>query len=127
MKALFSEQYYREHWDELLKPCKKFWGRSQHCVDLESDLADYMDPYQAAGIPAPVLDVLRHQKAQCLADEMDTLVREEMRVIRDVEAGRASFGYTTYSQEYKARFEYRTRFEFNCLQLADFRRKYKLV
>ena len=125
MKALFTETYYREHWEQFLEDAHRFLT-TKHAVDLEGDLAAYMKTYEAAGLPAPVLELLRQQEAQCLADKMAALVHEEMRVIREVEASRASFGYTTYSQEYRKRFEYRTRFEFNCLQLADFRKKYNL-
>ena len=47
-----------------------------------------------------------------------------MREVRAVREGRASLGYTTHLQEIRARYEFEARFEFNCLQLADFKKKY---
>lgn len=119
MKPMFSEEYYRKCWDKFL-----VWVPGGHFVDMEKDLVSSMKVYVSLGLSEDALSKIREIEAKKIADRVTLLVRDEMRVLRDVEAGRASFGYTTQLQEIQVRAEFHKRFEFNCLQLRDFTNKY---
>ena len=80
--------------------------------------------YKNADLTEDALAIVRKIEAQKIVDSCTLLVYEEMKVCKEIEAGKAGFGYTTIGQEISARGEYRKRFEFNCLQLADFKKKY---
>ena len=91
---------------------------------MEADLALLMRGFEEAGLPEEALIVIRKQQAQKIADKVKEMVQEDLSLAKKVDAGTADFGYTTERQETEARFRFRTRFDFNCLQLADFRKKY---
>lgn len=119
MKATFSEEYYRQFWNKFLEEVP-----GVHYRNLEAELERAMRVYHEAGLPEEAIVIIRKMEAQKIADSCRALVLEEMDVVKRINAGEASFGMTTERQETEARFEYITRFEFNCLQLADFRKKY---
>lgn len=121
MKPLFGEEYYRKYWSRFLEPVP-----GGDFIDLEGELTKRMNRYREAGIPENALQVVEKVEAQKLAARCKELVTKEMGVVRDIEAGRASLGYTTQSQEIHARGELRKRFEFNCLQYRDFRKAHNL-
>ena len=102
MKAIFSEEYYKMNWERFL-------------VKVPGN-----DYFNAEG----KLDCIRKIEAKKIAVELNALVHRELQVVKDVEAGKASFGMITASQEYKAKADFRKRFEFNCLQLKYFCEKY---
>lgn len=119
MKARFSEEYYREFWDEFLKKVP-----GEDYINLEAELANAMKVY--AGLPETALAIICKMEAGKIAEHCMELVKKQMRRIADIDAGRASFGCTTQRQEIQLRGEFRKRFEFNCLQLKDFKAKYGL-
>lgn len=119
MKAMHSEQYYRDNWDSFIK---KVPGTNY--INLEADMQILMQPFIDAGLPDEAIEILKKQNAQVVVDKCKQLVYSELYVIQRIEAGESSFGYTTEIQENKARSDYRLRFEFNCLQLSDFKKKY---
>ena len=119
MKPLFSEEYYRKYWEQFLVRVP-----GKHFVDMEKDLSFSMKVYESLGLSEDAVSKIREIEAKKIADRVTLLVRDEMRVLMDVEAGRSSFGYTTQMQEIQARAEFHKRFEFNCLQLRDFTNKY---
>ena len=129
MKAMFSEAYYRKFWDELIAPAP-----GEHYINLEKELADYVADYEkafaVADIPEDVInrlvDAYRAKMAQMIADRATALCKKDMQTLLDIEAGRASWGFISKFQEVEHDREFRRRFEFNCLQLADFRKKYSL-
>ena len=121
MKPLYNEDYYRENWDRFMK---KVPGK--HYVDLEGDLHKLLDDYREVGVPEEAIKVICKAKAKEIADRCKALVLEELEVVKRIEAGEASFGMTTRRQEIEYRHDYRTRFDFNCLQLADFKKKYQI-
>lgn len=121
MKALYSEEYYRSRWDEMLAS-----ARGEHGINLEKELADKMSAYNEALKDTPeALEILKNKVAGEIVEKATRLVVAEMEVIKNIEAGKASFGYTTQTQEVQAQAEYRKRFEFNCLQLADFKKAHE--
>ena len=122
MKAQYSEEYYRNNWERFMK---KVPGK--HYINLEEELEKRMEIYEGLGLPTAMILILRKGEAQKVADAAKALVKEELEVVKGLENGTASLGYTTQIQEIKARGEYRTRFEFNCLQYADFKKKYEVA
>ena len=123
MKPLYKEAYYRKYWDEYLKPDNSI---GKHYINLEGDLAGLLDMYREYGVPEEAIIAIKKTKAQELADACKAVVHEELGVLKRILSGESSFGYTSEFQEVRARAEYRERFDFNCLQLADFKKKYGL-
>ena len=123
MKAMFSEEYYRSHWEEMLTTAKGEYG-----INLDRELADKLESYKEAFKEMPkdaatqALEVIKAQVVKQIIETTTKLVLEEKAVVENIEAGKASFGYTTETQEVRARSDFRKRFEFNCLQLADFKK-----
>ena len=117
MKAQYSEEFYRKHWDKFIKAVP-----GNHYINLEAELEHAMETF--AGIPTEALEVLKKVEAEKIANKCKALVLNEMATIKALENGEASLGYTTRGQEIKARGDLRTRFEFNCLQLKVFKEKY---
>lgn len=120
MKALFSEKYYRQFWDRFLEKVP-----GDDYINLEDELKFEMHFYPDT-LPAEALQALEKIKAKEIANRCKELCLKEMETVKALEAGKASLGYTTQSQEIHARAEFRKRFEFNCLQLRDFKEKYRI-
>lgn len=89
-----------------------------------------MDRYKTVDLPEDVLEkalnVVIQIEAEKIAKSAKDLVMEEMAMLKRLEAGQSSFGMISERQEVAARSVLRQRFEFNCLQLADFRKKYNV-
>ena len=117
MKTLHSEEFYKENWDRFIKEVP-----GADYINLEKELARELAMF--AELPAAALNILKTQKAQEIAKRCLTLVKNEMAVVQGLERGEVSFGYTTQGQEIRARREFVTRFEFNCLQLKVFKTKH---
>ena len=122
MKPVFSEEYYRTHWDKFLKRVP-----GNDYINLEGELAKVMKSYKEAGMPMEAMQVVEKIEAEKLSVRCKELVMKEMEVVKRINAGKASFGMTTQRQEIEQRGNYIRRFEFNCLQLADFRKNHKLA
>ena len=121
MKAWFSEEYYRTNWDRFIERTV-----GEHWFDLEGSLKSYLEELQKNGMPGEAIPVVGRIKAQELAAECEKVCREDMATIKRVEAGTSGFGYTTKRQEHEARWRFRTRFEFNCFQLREFKKAHNL-
>lgn len=117
MTARFSEDYYRKYWDRFLVKVPGEDYRNLE-AELEREMNVYSDIHESA------VAIIRKMEAKKIADSCEKLVRKEMEICKRLESGKSSFGYTTQSQEIAARGELRKRFEFNCLQLKDFKEKY---
>lgn len=122
MKAQYSEEYYRKNWERFMRPVP-----GNHYINLEAELERRMQVYEGIGLPEAMMSILRKGEAQKVADACKALVTKELELVKGLENGTASLGYTTQGQEIKARGELRTRFEFNCLQYADFKKKYEVA
>lgn len=120
MKTLYSEQYYRSNWGEFLKRVP-----GEYYINLEQELSNRMDTYIGVQLSGEDLNKIRNIEAKKIADSCEAKCRKQMQVLKDIMSGKVSFGYTHRAQEVRARSEFQKRFEFNCLQLADFRKKYK--
>ena len=121
MKAWFSEDYYYTVWDQMLERVP-----GEDYRNLEAELERKLAPLQGMQISEQDMLKIKRVYAKPIADSCEALVRKEMKTWRQIEAGEASFGHITESQEYRARADFHKRFEFNCLQLRDFKRKYGL-
>lgn len=121
MKAVHSREYYLNNWDHFIQRVP-----GDNYFNLEAELEMKMEVYKDAGIPEEALKVITGIEAKKISDKGFAKVREMMAIIKRIEAGKASFGYTTEQQEYSARAEFRQRFEFNCLQLSIFCEKYSI-
>lgn len=121
MKALFSEEYYRKYWESFLEPVP-----GNDYINLESELKKTMKHYENAELPQNAIDMIVKIEAEKIAAKCEKLVYSQMKRVKDILDGNASFGMVTEWQEIEQRAELRKRFEFNCLQLRDFRKKYNL-
>lgn len=123
MKARFDEEHYRRCWEEYLKPVN-----SDHYMNLERDLSREMEVYEKAlaGLPEGEANLakIRRVKATEIIEKVTPKLKETMATIKRIEAGNGSLGYTTDSAERRNMADLVQRFEFNCLQLADFKKKY---
>ena len=119
MKALYSEKYYMDNWDRFIK---RVPGNTY--INMEADFDLHMKGYIEAGLPDEALDIVRKMVAKKVVDSAMEIVLKQLDVIKRVEAGKATFGYTTERQEDSARYNYRVRFDFNCLQIRIFKEKH---
>lgn len=121
MKSLFSEQYYKDHWDEFLKRVP-----GDDYINLEADLDRELAVLREAGLTEEHIKMVEHIYAKPIADKCHTLVLKELKTLKAVMAGEAAWGYTTKRQDIEAEYRFRTRFDFNCLQLREFKKKYNI-
>ena len=119
MKPLFSEEYYVRNWDRFIA-----WVPGDNYIDLEKELEREMKTIRECGLSDSDICKVRRVFADKIAEKCKKIVMKEIETLKGIEAGRISFGYTTESQEIAARKEFRTRFDFNCLQLKYFKKKY---
>ena len=121
MKPLFSEQYYMDHWDEFLKRVP-----GDDYINLEGELEREMRVLREVGLTDDQLKLVEPIYAKPIADRCHTLVLKELKTMKAVLVGEADFGYTTKRQNIEAQYRFRTRFEFNCLQLREFKKNHNI-
>lgn len=120
-RTLYSEEYYRKYWDSFMK---KVPGDTY--INMEADLKLLMRAYDGADIPEEALKVIKSMEAQKVLKYAKDIILKQRDMITKLLSGEASLGMISKSQEIHRIHEIRTRFEFNCLQMADFKRKYNL-
>lgn len=121
MKPLFSEQYYKDHWDEFLKRVP-----GNDYINLEADLDRELAVLREAGLTEEQIKMVEHIYAKPIAEKCHTLVMEELKTLKAVMSGKAGWGYTTERGDYDAQYRFRTRFDFNCLQLREFKKNHNI-
>lgn len=121
MKAVLSAEYYESHKERFLE-----WVPGNDYINLDAELGKAMKPFESIGLEDYTIEVIRKMEAQKIAEKCLKLVTKEMQTVKGIEAGTVSFGYSTSRQEIEARSDFRKRFEFNCWQLADFRKRHGL-
>lgn len=121
MKSLFSEQYYKDHWDEFLK-CVP----GDDYVNLEAELEEKMKVLREAGLTKEQLKAVETIYSKPIADRCHSLVLKELKTLKAAMAGEISWGFTTKRQDVEAEYNFRTRFEFNCLQLREFKKNHNI-
>lgn len=115
MKNLFSREYYENHWNEMIRPVM-----SEYYINLERD----MRCYREADIDQKSLQIIELKVASNLVNKCYNMCIDHAKEITAILTGNKSMGYTTIIQEEKAVFEFRKRFDFNCLQLAKYKEKH---
>jgi len=95
-------------------------------MNLDGELALKMGVYRSSGISDVYIGVIQRIEAGKIAERARQIIGKELDIVKRIDSGDASFGMTTYRQEFEKRAEFVQRFEFNCLQLRDFKAKYNL-
>lgn len=114
MKALHTENFYRKYWGEFQSKSKMNLDRElKWRTDGMNDVLDAENLKRAMKVVAKLI-----------ADEAEAELRKTMKMVQDLEAGRSSLGYTHELQEVAEMARLRRMFEFDCLQLRDFREKW---
>ena len=121
MKASHSEKFYRENWEHFIKNTSNV-----NYINLEQDLKEALKPYKDLEIPKESFDIITKVEAEKIYKKAVDFCKNEMIVVKKLNTNNCSLGYTTDVQEINNRYELITRFEFNCLQLADFKKKYNI-
>ena len=123
MKAKLSEEFYRKNQD-------RFFEKYQKDCDFEYHLKIRLMRRDFSIIPEEIREQAKAIITKTFAKEVYDASREElvkkMQMIKEVEAGKAGLGYTNTAQKYQAMHDLREGFEFSCLMLADFKKKYEL-
>lgn len=119
MKSELSREFYLENWDRFIKEAP-----GEHYRNLEKELETNMSHYKGIEILEKNLDVVRKVEAKKIADSCKELCLKDMQIVKNLESGVSSFGMISRAQEISKRYEFKRRWEFNCLQLAIFREKY---
>lgn len=115
MKALLSEQYYFEKWDSMLEE----YGRE---ADLEGMLEQEMRHYTV--LSSEIMNALEKVTAKRIADNCKDSLMKKMAMIKSLDKGESSLGYTTKSQTIDAMRRLRQGFEFTCLALREFKKNH---
>lgn len=119
--SVHPESYYYSYWDEFLRTD----GVDRETfIDMEKELNQAMQVYNGLGISERELNIFRKYEAQKIAERGREIALRQKAVWRKIQRGDASLGYTTDLQERQAQRRYLERYEFNSLQLRDFKRKY---
>lgn len=120
MKPLFSEQYYKDHWDKFLERVP-----GDDYINLEGELEKALAVFKGI-LTDEQIKAVEPIYAKPIAEKGHTLVLKELKTMKEVLAGEAGFGYTTKRQEIDAQYRFRTRFDFNCLQLREFKKNHNI-
>lgn len=95
-------------------------------MNLEEDLETLVKPYLSLQLEyrEQALEVIRREMAKrvCNVAKVDLLKTRDM--VTELKSGKASLGNISRRDEIREMHDLVQRFEFNCLQLADFRKKY---
>lgn len=119
MKSVHSEEYYRKYWDNFMEPTI-----GEHYMNLEEELAKEMRYFYEVNASADAIGKVEKMYAERIAKRCHDALIEDKKLYLRIVNKTANFGYTTLRQELEAQGTFLARFEFNCLQLRDFRRKY---
>ena len=119
MKSELSKEFYLKNWDRFIEEVP-----GDHYRNLEKELETIMNRYKGVEILEKNWEIVRKVEAKKIADSCKELCLKDMQIIKDLDSGVSSFGMTTRTQEINKRYEFKRRWEFNCLQLALFREKY---
>ena len=115
MKARYSEEYLRSTWATLIQETP-----DGDYMNFEDELNYRMSVYKE--LPTEAFKAVEKIEAQKIIEKATGTLKETMNMINDIEAGRKSLGYTTQIQETQEMHRMILRFEFNCLQLSDFKK-----
>lgn len=115
MKANFTEEYYRNNFDKLIKESN---------MNLEEKLEFNTKFLKDIDLPEDAVKIAKRTYAEEIAKDAEKELKERMKVAKGIQNGSVSFGYTTAIQENKERSNYIKMFEFDCYQLSVFKKVY---
>lgn len=123
MKATHSQEYFEQYKNDL-------YAKYHDMCDYESRLTFYLSCISKLDISEDIrvklLPIYTTQYAQRIADDAKDQLIKKMYMIKRIENGEASLGYTTYVQEISAKHDLVEGFEFSCYMLSEFKKKYSL-
>lgn len=121
-KTLYMESYYRKCWNRLFE-------KYRNHMDLEKDLDWFTPTFEE--LPEDLREqakmVARKIGAVKVADRAKERLLKDMRMIQKIRDGKASLGYTSEKQRVERWHMMQERFEFECLQLKEFKEKYNIA
>lgn len=118
MKSQLSEKFYFQHWDAMMSE----YGEE---ADLEKKLESAMTRYKnLCGFSEQVIEVIRKEEAQRIANSCKEKMLKRMAMIKRLESGESSLGNINKAQEISESARLRKGFEFTCLSLREFKKKY---
>lgn len=122
MKPFHTENFYKKFWDEFIND-----RYDRNYMNLEEDLEKVMEVYEKTLADYPqVIETFRTKHASDIAEKAKSELLETMAMIKRLDAGETSLGYTSVFQECQEMKKLKDRFEFNCYQLSVFRKKYNI-
>lgn len=117
MKANTGAAYYEKYYEDFLKKSK---------VNLEKQLAYAVDFLAAVELPEEEVEKIKKAYARDIAVKVEKQLRERMITLKNLEAGKASLGYSSTLQAATANANFRKMFEFDCYQLSVFKKRYAI-
>lgn len=118
MKTNFTKEFYEEHFDRFIKESK---------MNLEEDLTFNLKFLEGLEIPEDVIEKIRNSYAKEIAEKAEKELKERMKIVKGLENGSVSLGYTTQIQETRETSRYIRIFEFDCYQLSKFRKDHNII
>lgn len=122
MKSNFSKEYYEARKESLFAKYGRYCDYENDLNMLIPDFGDMPEDVKDKAVAILVKTYAPKVVAEAVADLTKTA-----KMIKEIKAGRASFGYTTVSQEKRAWYEMQERFEFSCYMLSLFKAKYNVA
>ena len=121
-KTLYPEGYYRKNWTRLFE-------KYRNHMDLEKELDWFTPTFEE--LPEDLREqakmAARKIGAVKVADKAKESLLKDMRMIQEIRDGKAGLGYTSEKQRVEQWHMIQQRFEFECLQLKEFKEKYNIA
>ena len=117
MKLRIPTNVYKRNWDSFMNT----YGDT---ADLETKLEKTMSEYKGFGLTPEAIEIIRKHEAKKIAKRCEEYLVPNKEAIERIEAGEATLGYTTRSQEITAMRNLVERVEFTALCLTIFMKKY---
>ena len=118
-KTYNTEEYYKKRWNEFLE---NYDDAGEHVIracymNLEAELDRYVNT-MIGKVPAEVIENVRRSFAPEVAQRAHARLKDNQKVVNRFLNGETA---NSWGLEFN---KYRERFEFNCLQLREFKTKY---
>ena len=122
MKAQSSEKFYFQYWDDMME---RYGEDQRFYANLENQLVRALAVYK--DLPEVAVKYVQRMEAENIAKRCKQRMIEMMVMIKRIISGESSLGYISKSQEISARHELIQGFEFTCLVLREFKKKYDIT
>ena len=122
MESLFSESYYLQKWDIYMEIYEE--------ADLEKKLKKRLKVIDSMPISeadkAKAYKVAEDVEARKIASECREEMLKRAAMIKSLLSGKASLGYTTKQQNIEQIRYLRSKFDFTCLALREFKKAHNI-